>query len=149
MNHSANNFNTASAIKSQFLAEVEFGVPSKKCRNFGICRISPVGKYKMNHPGASLEKPKECACDKNKSCTALCSCRIEGIVSLFEDGKVEMCFLRSGIDDTDFTKHFGSGSFMVEEDYVFLGEEPVNVNFEIKKGTYSVVLNKTLIKVFF
>lgn len=114
-------------IKSQFIAEVEFGMPSKQCRNFGICRITPIGG----------EKPLQ---DFSNS-------QAVAIVTIFDQHIIELDFLRCTINATDYRMFFSKGSFLVEEDYDHSKRSGTPNQFTVLKGQYMVDENNSLIKV--
>ena len=82
-------------IKFQFTAEVEFGMPSKKCNNFGICRIHPVAQYKEN-----------CNCRQGKSLA---------VITIYNDDYIELDFLRYTISTSLYDKFFENGKFKIVE----------------------------------
>jgi len=123
------------AIKLQFMAGIELGVPSKDCKNFGICRITPVGKTNAL-PNRSKE---ECGCGDQ--------CR--GVVTVLESNEVEICFLRKTINSADYSKYFMSGYFLVEEDHSFPDENNLPEQIQIFKGEYPVSIDASLIRVVF
>ena len=113
-------------IKTQFLAEVVFGRPSKDCVNFGICRIESLGA-----------PPKNCNCKDQ------CS---QGIVSIFNERYVEVDFLKSTVNDTTYQQFFANKRFIVEEEFLHKKED---CSFYIGVGNYPIIENDSLIKVIF
>jgi len=113
-------------IKTQFLAEVVFGRPSKECVNFGICRIEALG-----------ELPKDC------SCKSQCA---QGIVSIFNPTHIEIDFLKSTINTTTYQQYFADKRFIIEEEFLHKEE---NCSFYIGVGNYPIIENDSLIKVIF
>ena len=116
------------AIKAQFVAEVEFGIPSKNCKNFGICRIHPIG-----------------------STQNLCTCSHSGVfavITVYSD-YAELDFLRHSISPESYSKYFSSGKFLVQEDFEYSEMENERTHFSICKGEYYVVENNSMIKVLF
>lgn len=132
----SNTKNTS--VKFQFMADVELGVPSRQCRNFGICRVHPIG-------GANLENRQLEVL--NKKCTKRNP--IGGVVSVMESGNVEICFLKHHIDEMSYHKYFISGKFKVEEDFYFSKSANSEEEFTIKKGSYPLTIGKTLITILF
>jgi len=117
---------TTRKIKSQFLAEVVFGRPSKDCVNFGICRIESLG-----------------APSKNCNCKSQCS---QGIVSIFNPTHIEIDFLKSTVNATTYQQFFANKRFIVEEKFLYQKE---NCSFYIGVGNYPIIENDSLIKVIF
>lgn len=114
---------------AQYLADVEFGVPSKKCKNFGICAIiSSNGNQPVQLSG------------NRKSRT---------VVTVFGQNHVELDFLRASLNEHTFASFFAKGTFLVEED--FIGETPVPSSFPfcIQRGEYAIWNNNTMLKVVF
>ena len=105
------------------MGHVEFGVLSKNCRNFGICKIIP-----MNGNG---DNPLE---------------RITAIVTVFDKKTVELIFLKNTITKESYDTYFSRGKFLVQEDYVFSGN---NSSFKIKRGEYQVIFDRSFFRVFF
>jgi len=139
MTQQTNLLNTTVLVRFQFLAEVELGVPSKKCKNFGICRIYPLGKFKTLGDGASSFVIGKC---ERKG-------PIGGVVSVMEDNSVEISFLKHYIKLLNQQEHFSMGKFRVEEDFYFRSEEMPDFNFQIKKGEYPFKIDKALITILF
>ncbi len=139
MTHQVNHIYSATSVKIQFIADVEFGVPSKKCRNFGICRINPI---KNSNSLSSQEIDAKCGgCKKNKA--------VESVISILNNDVVEISFLRFYINELDHYDHFNTGRFIVEEDFDFLMEGKSIISFKIKKGLYPVKLSEAFITVVF
>lgn len=113
-------------IKAQFLAEVIFGKPSKKCVNFGICRIDPIGFAE-----------KTCKCKYRK---------IQAIVSIFDEDYLELDILKTSIRQLTYEKYLSKRFFLVEEDFHFAHE---GYFVCIKRGYYKIIENNTLVKVIF
>jgi len=116
-------------IKAQFLAEVQFGMPSKKCANYGICRVVPLGTETRENLGTVCEKRK---------CL--------GIITIFNQKHIEMDFLKKDISVALYRKYFEKGTFLVQEDFLY--EEPL-YKISISKGDYPIIENNSLIKVIF
>lgn len=124
-------------IKAQFMAGIELGVLSKNCKNFGICRITPISQVRAVRP---VEK-------KRKGCNCQCRHSCKGIVTLLDNELVEIHFLRSSIGRASFKKYFLSGHFLIEEDFFYIDEIEAAVQFGIAKGAYPVQLVDGLVKV--
>ena len=105
----------------QFIAEVEFGIPSKDCRNFGICRINIYGEY------------------------GNCKHAAQAIVSIFNQN-IELDFLKSTINSATYKKFFSKERFLVVEEFLY---KKGNYSFYIRKGNYPIIENDSLIKVVF
>ena len=118
--------NQEKKIKTQFLAEVVFGRPSKDCTNFGICRIDYFGS-----------PTKNCNC-KNADAQA--------IVSIFEQDYIELDFLKASLSKAVYQKFFAKKTFLIEEDYL---QETAEQRIYIAKGLYPIKENNSLIKVIF
>ena len=116
-------------IKAQFLAEVQFGIPSNNCANYGICRLVPFG----NNP-----KEKLCAACMERKCL--------GIITIFKHKHVEMDFLKKDISAALYKKHFTNQTFEVQEKFYY--QNPL-FEITIEKGNYPIIENNSLIKVIF
>ena len=127
------------SIKIQFVAEVELGVPSKKCKNFGICRIFPRSRFLIQEEQDASIQLDDCPHKK----------LLEGVVTVLQNDQVEICFLRNFIDELTLHNHFGSGKFKVEEDFHFSKAGTTKVNFVIKKGVYKIKMNQSLVTILF
>ena len=113
-------------IKTQFLAAIEFGMPSKECRNFGICRINPIRGV------AFSEKKKRRA-----------------IVTLLDNDHLEMNFLKASIPTEDYQKFLSNKKFLVEEAYTFNNQEDQTLSFKILPGRYFINEQSSLISITF
>ena len=123
----ANNLNLKyPKIKSQFLASIEFGMPSKECRNFGICRINPIRGV------AFPEKKKR-----------------KAIVTLLDNHQLEMSFLKTSISTRDYQKFLANKRFLVEEAYLFNNQEDQALSFKILPGRYFINEQSSLISITF
>lgn len=114
-------------IKTQFLAELEFGMPSKKCQNFGICNINPIRWENL----ADYEQKGDTL----------------AIVTLFLSNYVEVDFLRSSLSPETYQKFLAKGEFLIQEDYHFNQSTEKDFHFTVKKGSYRIYENSSLIKV--
>lgn len=114
---------------AQYLADVEFGVPSQKCKNFGICAIV----------SSICDQPIQLSSNRKS----------RAIVTVFGQNHVELDFLRASLNDHTFASFFASDKFLVEED--FKGETPIpsNFSFSILAGEYTILDNSAMLKVVF
>ena len=110
-------------IKCQFLGHVEFGVLSKVCRNYGICKIVPITDN----------------CDSPLK-------EINVIVTVFNEEHVELDILKTAISKECYNIYFSREKFLVQEDFYFNCDE---FSFKIKKGDYLIRKNRSLIKLIF
>lgn len=102
----------------RFLAGVEFGVPSKNCKNFGLCRLDPIDKMitikDSQHyiPYAAL-----------------------ALISIQEGNNqgVDFFFLKQGMSPENEKKHFGNNFFAVEEPFTFFSKSPCDPASKSKK----------------
>ena len=120
---------TKPTIKAQFLAEVQFGMPSKNCANYGICRLVPLGT-----------NPIEDLCTLCKKIKCL------GIITVFKHKHIEMDFLKKDISAALYKKYFAKKTFLIQEDFLY--QEPL-CEIAITKGNYPIEENNSLIKVIF
>jgi len=126
------NIKKSAEIKIQFLADIEFGIPSKKCKNFGICRINPINSTQST--------------DEKKCCK---SALVKAIVTLFNENHVELDFLKSTIATEVYQKFFQDNYFLVQEIFQdnFYGN--ANYNCTILPGKYRAIENNGLIKIIY
>lgn len=120
-------FNIQAKITNQFLAEVEFGMPSKDCNNFGICRI-----HLMNQ-----NAPLALRCCK--SATA--------VITINNRNQVQFHFLRKTICASTYAKIFAGLSFLVLEEYNSINLEGIEIN--ILPGEYPIINQDAFIQVNF
>ncbi len=139
MTHQVKHIYKNASVKFQFIADVEFGVPSRNCRNFGICRINPTKNSKSLSSQTIDDQCKGCKKDKH----------VKSVISIMNNDVVEISFLKFYINELDYYNHFNTGKFIVEEDFDFSMEGKPTISFKIKKGLYSVKLNETFITVVF
>lgn len=125
------------SIKIQVLAEIEFGVPSKKCRNFGICRINLLRKKDIEHT-IPFNRNGHCKTD-----------RVGGVITLLENGNTEISFLKYDIRKYNKQKYFVSNKFLIQEDTFLLIQDHPRIEMKIKKGEYPIKKTETFISVFF
>ena len=118
----------------QVFGDVEFGMLSEKCRKFGICRIEERSELNLN-----VEYDNK----KNKP-------GAYALLTLSLNGQVELAFFKANLNEATAKLFFGSGKFIVGEDYIYPStSESVLPSFKIKKGTYSVVDTLDFLKVTF
>ncbi len=117
-------------IQAQFLAEVEFGNPrTKDCRNFGICRVYPMG---LDHK------------------ITTCKCKFaQAIITILDNDKVELDFLKSTITPTTYKLFFGGNYFLIPTDFRYDFFKDKAYSFHIASGSYPIIENDSLIKVIF
>lgn len=113
-------------IKSQFFAEVEFGIPSKNCVNYGICRITIMSSKNL--------------CRKCNHSTA--------IITVFSEEYVEFNFLKKSIPKTIYENYFSRKIFIVQETYESKEAEE-RINFRVLKGKYSIYEDASFFKIKF
>jgi len=121
-----NHEETASSgqITAQVFADIEFGVLSKQCRNYGICRLNVKTQIK--------EVPFEGAMPS--SCFS--------IITSNENGMIEIIFLKGWMNEASKKKYFGKNFFQVDEDIVLpkeITEQTAEPDRVIKKGKYNVI----------
>ena len=115
-------------IKAQFFAEVEFGILSKDCVNYGICRITTMSEKGL--------------CKKCNHSTA--------IITVFDENHVEFNFLKHSITTATYKKYFSRKIFIVNECYINQEKEGnEGVKFKIKKGKYTVSEDASFFKIKF
>lgn len=125
MTRKINSLQPAEAGRStlRLLVEVEFGVPSRQCVNYGICRIEIA---------RARGRPKNSGC---RQCGGL------ALASVPEPGQLELAFLPASLSEKTRQQHFGQGHFLVEEAYPLpwllhssLGLPPVAID----SGRYAI-----------
>ncbi len=107
----------------EFMAGIEFGMLSKGCKNFGICRIQVINRENLLSSNKKFENFEAMS-----------------LVYIEPDGKVEMFFLSKGMDEKIKELYFGRKHFIVGEDVminapVICKKLPPGKGF-IKKGAY-------------
>ena len=108
----------------QFIADVEFGMPSKKCANFGICRINPVNQV----------NPSRKNCCEAKTFSAE--------INYYHSSRLEMSFEINEIGTTCKEKYFSTKYFKVEEGFqttLQLEKYSSTKSIIIKKGNYEII----------
>ena len=109
----------------QYMGHIEFGMLSKKCKNFGICRIEPLDKMLFNK-NKKFEKVKTLA-----------------LVRVFSGRGVDIYFLNKGMAEKIKKNYFSNANFLIGEDVNFLAEcscsnqKSTREGF-IKKGIYHI-----------
>jgi len=114
-------------IISQFITEVEFGAPSKDCRNFGICRIHVISK------STSIKEYNLKSCKCNHACA---------LISFTNHQNIEMIFFKNSLSSKSIHKFFHEKYFKVEEDFYFNSSVQPKHSFsdcKIKKGAYPII----------
>lgn len=112
-----------SKIIAHFFAEVEFGVLSKNCKNYGICRIHSIDSFSV--------KKKKCACN---SAFALIEC--------FKHNSFKITFFKSSISSITYKKYFSNNYFKIQERYQFeftLEHTEKTTHYVINKGEYHIL----------
>lgn len=108
----------------QAFGNVEFGMLSHKCKNFGICRIEEINGSDFNL-GSQYEGRKSGA---------------QAILSLYPEGQVELAFTKASLRETTIKVYFRDNKFVVGEDYIFSPKSSSRLSrFMVKKGSYYVV----------
>lgn len=109
--------------KVEFMAGIEFGMLSKGCKNYGICRIQVVNKMALLNTNKKFEKFEAIA-----------------LVHVTPDQKVEMFFLEKTMDEKIRKLYFGRTNFIIGEDVLISPpkkckneQPPIGI---IKKGAY-------------
>jgi len=123
----------------QLVAEIVFGMPSKSCKNYGICRI--INNSVIPGSGNAISKNSPCV---DNAATA--------ILTLLDDNKIELHCLVSTIKTKTTKKYFQSKYFLVQEDYHLSPKvcQLLDVDqLSIKKGQYKIKQTKSLIKIKF
>lgn len=85
--------------RTEFMAGIEFGMLSKGCKNFGICRIQVINRTDL----LAINKKFE---------------NFDGMALIYVEpnGHVEMFFLYKGMDEKIKKLYFGQKHFIVGED---------------------------------
>lgn len=113
-------------IKTQFLATVEFGVLSKNCRNYGICRVQPISALNGVKRGD-----------------------VVGIITVYDRCHLEIGFLKKYLGRINYNKYFSKNYFLIQEDYRFTEEELGVCPFTIPRGVYAIEESDSMIRVIF
>ena len=113
-------------IKAQILMEIEFGSPSKKCKNYGICNMMPLR-------GESVIKPN---LDKKST----------GLVTIYENNHVEIDFFKYSLGSSTYLKFFQRNSFLIEEQFNFSRDK---IEFSICEGEYLMIKSNNFIEIDF
>lgn len=87
-------------IIQELIVSVQFGMPSKNCRNFGICRIEKFDSVQKIED--QIIAPKE---------------RVGlAILTVYKDWYLTFKFLKIGITEDTIKKFFIDKTFLIEED---------------------------------
>lgn len=110
----------------QYMGHIEFGMLSKSCKNFGICRIEPITELSFNDKNKKFENKKTLA-----------------LIRVFKQRKVEMYFLKQGMEDKIRDIYFARANFLIGEDVNFIAQCSCNNKKSskmafIKKGAYAI-----------
>ncbi len=110
----------------QFMGHIEFGMLSKGCKNFGICRIEPIADLLFDKENKKFNNVKTL-----------------GLIKVKEGHKVEIFFLLKGMEKKIEKLYFGREKFMVGEDVEFEAQchcytPPFSKVGRIKKGSYKI-----------
>lgn len=89
------------ARRVEFMAGIEFGMLSKGCKNFGICRIQIINK-------------KEILISNNK----FHNIEAMALIHIGPKGKVEIFFLHKGMDKKIQQLYFSKKNFIIGEDVI-------------------------------
>ena len=117
-------------IKFQFTADITFGTPSKKCENFGICRIDPLG----------LQKDSCCQdCEHH---------RPQAIITVCNEFLIELAFLKFSVSPRDYITRFSNGIFVVEEAYIY-ADDHSEAYFHITPGEYPIAEDGSFLRILF
>jgi len=114
--------------------EVLFGMPGKDCRYHGICRIEP--EKEDSYEGAvsaSYQKAK-------------------AVVSLTAEGNLLFRFAKNSMLPSVFDRYFGSGYFVVLQDYAmpgFVGKALGAVVPVLRQGIYPALIRGRFLEVVF
>ncbi|NRB47211.1 MAG: hypothetical protein HRU41_06020 [Saprospiraceae bacterium] len=114
-------------IQYQMMADIEIGVPSKNCRNFGICHINPAPAFSGTVP--QMQDRKALA-----------------ILTVFSPKHLELDFLKQSMTTKTYVRFFSADYFLVEEDFTYSTTDDY-VSFTISRGEYEIWENGSLIKV--
>ncbi len=110
----------------QMFMDVEFGVLSKDCRNYGICRIEEQGTIGLNDANNKFRKKKGGT----------------SIITIDSNKGIEMAFPKSNLEAKTAQKYFDKKEFLVEEDFIYSSETNPSgrsLVFKIKKGKYPII----------
>ncbi|MDZ4678918.1 MAG: hypothetical protein SH848_03940 [Saprospiraceae bacterium] len=120
-------FRTGYDSVTQIFVEVKFGMASRNCDNYGVCHVD------------AIERLWE------YQTTSLCFCpgKARAIMSISENGDIEMVFPKSIIPPETKNNFFSKEFFEVKEDFKLskkiLDQYQIKVIPEILRGTYKVV----------
>ncbi len=127
VNYKENNLKVANVSKNQvqIWANIEFGMLSANCKNFGICKI---------HLNSFITKPdfekKRCQCNNSFSA-----------IFLSKKGELEMLFMKAFMSKKVIKKYFSTKFFQIDEAF----QVPTDISdlvdisaITIKKGYYPI-----------
>jgi len=108
-----------------FFATVEFGVLSKNCKNYGICRLNPRARVQK------IKKKGGCKCATHIA-----------HITYHHERHIEMIFQKSNFKEQCRQRYFASDSFKVDEDFLTsfrLDQNSEELSISIKKGKYPII----------
>lgn len=91
-------------VTFQILTSVEFGMPSKNCRNFGVCRIEALKEISAFRKMA--KHPNSCS-------------TVIALLTLFNTHDLELSVFKTTVSNTTEKLFFMNASFLVKEDFSF------------------------------
>lgn len=103
-------------IKGQTLVEIEFGVLSKKCKNFGICKITPRTSTGELH---TLHDRKGVA-----------------ILSVYDERYVELLILKCSLSEYTYKEFFQRDTFIIKEHFEYPSKTNTQLTFQVSAGKY-------------
>ena len=119
-------------------AEIIFGMPSKDCANYGICKIS------RSHEGPSRSLDSDCTiCQLYKASATLL---------LNDKNELEMRCLADSLSEETMEKHFSKDEFYILEDYHCTDDicNALQTNeLVLKEGTYTVQRSEDYLTILF
>ena len=118
-------------LTKQLLLEVEFGMPSKNCQNFGICHINPASWNVIQ-------------ADPNKQKLA------KALLTVYDSGILEFDFFKNSLIQEKIDLYFNRNIFVIQEDFNWKCTS-TSGDFEIRipKGEYQVFDFNSVLKVYF
>lgn len=123
----------------QILASVEFGMPSKNCRNFGVCRIDALKDIDLFNRLA-----------KEPDLTSV----VIALLTLdnSDSTELELSVFRSTISNAAQSYFFSKDSFLVQEEFHFSPDMLSYLGCQelrIPEGNYSIEFRKSSINIQF
>jgi len=119
-------------------AEIIFGMPSKDCDNYGICKIS------RSHEGPSRSL--------NSNCTRCQTYKASATLLLNDNNELEMRCLADTISEETMTKHFSKDEFYILEDYYCTDDicKALQTNeLVLREGKYTVQRSEDYLTILF